>query len=47
MLSDINFNSINTIDGKKIVNDEHIIIDSKSGVSGAGKKLKANIYLVR
>ena len=26
---------------KKIVNDEHIIIDSKSGVSGAGKKLES------
>ena len=38
MLSNINLDSFNTFTKKKIVNSSHIIIDSKSGVSGAGKK---------
>ena len=40
MLSYIYFASFNSTYKKRIVNNQHIIIDSKSGVSGAGKKLE-------
>ena len=39
MLPNIYFTSFNST-YKKIINNQHIIIDSKSGVSGAGKKLE-------
>ena len=40
MLPNIYFTTFNSAYIKKIINNQHIIIDSKSGVSGAGKKLE-------
>ena len=40
MLSNIYIIAINTINKKKLITTDNIIIDSKSGYSGAGKNLK-------
>ena len=37
MLSNINTLTVDTIDKKKMINIKNIIIDSKSGYSGAGR----------